>query len=134
MLKLLIVTATLLTAVAIVSIIKAQDYQPSEKAVVFVKGQELHDKCKHLGDERFPPGLSIDDRLRLEGDYSFCIGYILGSAEYVSLKWWDPPVPLSQDQLTAVVKKYLDDHPELWDRSARQLINNSLVEAFPKKK
>jgi hypothetical protein len=124
----------LLTLVAIISVAMCQNQTDSTgrtRILIFVRGQRLQQACKHQGENEFPPGNSPSDNLTIQADTSFCEGYILGSAENIDLKWWSPPRDLTNGQVLGVVKKYLNDHPELWDQPASLLVNNSLIQAFP---
>ena len=44
---------------------------------------------------------------------------------------FDVPSSTTMDQTTAVVLKYLTNHPEKWQSSAVSLTNEALTEAFP---
>jgi hypothetical protein len=82
----------------------------------------------------FPDGVahSTDELVHAELGLGFCKGYIeahaeeLGLAGKVCLTTDNKP-----DQLIAVVKKYLADHPELWDKPAMWLVRDALAQAFP---
>ena len=123
-----------LMVVAAVSVLRAQDETMPTKIMIFVMAQDLHDKCRLLDEDSFPPGSSRPDNLAIQGHTGFCVGYIVGIAETVDVKWWSPPETLKERQLVAVVKKYIDDHPEKWDQPASMLVRNALIEAFPPKK
>jgi len=128
---------TLLVLLAIASVTMAQDKTDSTgrtQILIFIRGQRLQQACKHHGEDSFPPGNSISDNLKIQADISFCEGFILGSAENIDMKWWSPPPNLTNSQVLGVVKKYIIDHPELWDQPASLLVNNSLIQAFPPKK
>ncbi len=67
-----------------------------------------------------------------------CDAYILGVADGINLEqaWWDAPKiycfpeHVKYGQAAAVVKKYLQDHPEYLRRHAAELIALSLSYAF----
>ena len=102
--------------------------------IMFVKGQELHDMCKHYGEDSFPEGASYQEMLQIQAHNSFCQGYILGRAEAVSYENWSPPKDITRNQIYAIVKKYLDNHPEEWNEAAANSVLHALMEAFPLKK
>jgi hypothetical protein len=129
--KLLAITGIMIIAVAL--IVRAQKDQQSVVFLRFDNGQGLYEKCKYSGEEYFPEASSSEDRLIIENKIGYCAGYIIGIAESIDLRWWSPPVPAQQRQIIAVVKKYLRDHPEQWNKSASNLVQNSLIEAFPPK-
>ena len=111
--------------------------KPQEEGTVlmrllrFSSGQDLHERCRHTGEEYFPAGASQQDKLQIQSDVGYCDGFIAGVTETVDLKWWDPPVPLKHDQLMAVVKKYIEAHPEEWDQPGSALVRKALIRAFP---
>jgi hypothetical protein len=122
------VLATFLTTNA------GQDKGANIHFISFHDGQSLHDKCRHQDQDFFPEGSSVQDNLNIQNDTGYCIGYITGLAESLDLKWWSPPVPLNQRQVVAVVKKYIDGHPEVWNQSALVSVRNALIESFPPKR
>jgi Rap1a immunity proteins len=98
-------------------------------AVSYRSGLNLVDSCKYV-----PDGVarSTDELVQTELGLGFCKGYIEAHAEALGL---EGKVCLTTDnkpdQLIAVVKKYLADHPELWDKPALWLVRDALVQAFP---
>jgi hypothetical protein len=68
-----------------------------------------------------------------------CDAYILGVADGINLEqaWWDAPriycfpEHVTFGQAAAVVKKYLQDHPEYVRRQAAELVALSLSYTFP---
>jgi len=42
------------------------------------------------------------------------------------------PSNVTNDQICAVVGKWLDEHPEEWNKPDNELISNALIQAFPK--
>jgi hypothetical protein len=123
-----------LAVISIVLIVRGQDQYVGEKLIIFEDGQELHEKCRHQGEDSFPAGSSVQENLKIQGNDGYCIGYIIGAAEGMDLKFWSPPVPLKQEQVVAIARKYIDAHPEKWDQPASMLIRNALIEAFPPNK
>ncbi|MFM9852571.1 MAG: Rap1a/Tai family immunity protein [Sphingomonadaceae bacterium] len=72
---------------------------------------------------------SAEDKL----EATYCVGYILGTSDQLSIH---RDVCRKQSsggnvQTLAVVRKYLKDHPENWDRHPLWLVKQSLTEAFP---
>jgi hypothetical protein len=102
--------------------------------LMFVKGQELHDACKHYGEDNFPEGSSHQEMLEIQDQLGFCKGYIMGRTEAMSDENWSPPNDITHGQVYAIVKKYLDNHPEKWNEFAANSVMNALREAFPLKK
>ncbi len=117
-----------LCAVLVASSVLAQQGSPNG-FVFFLKGQDLHDMCLHWGEERALPYSDARDQ-ELAAD-SKCQGFISGTIEGLSLDQWDPPNQASQRQIIAVVKKYVDNHPEQWDQRAKFLIRSAVIEAWP---
>lgn len=64
-----------------------------------------------------------------------CIAYVVGIAELISAYDLDGFHAcydhVNPGQLRAVVRKYLNDHPERWHFSAVQLTMEALSKAFP---
>jgi hypothetical protein len=106
----------------------------SPVALLFIKGQDLHDVCKYYGEDKFPAGSSVQERLRISNDSGFCSGYIVGQAETLSSEYWSPTTGVTVLQIVTVVKKYLDNHPEKWNDAAMNLVMGALSKAFPPKK
>lgn len=70
---------------------------------------------------------------RDDGPYAdWCRGYILGVADAFAVQ---RVVCFSNSvtgaQVQAVVRRYLSEHPELWDRHGFWLIHRALSPAFP---
>ncbi|WP_395622278.1 Rap1a/Tai family immunity protein [Sphingomonas daechungensis] len=67
------------------------------------------------------------------GEYlAYCEGYILGQTEALhNAGSICLPIGATGIQAEAVVRKYLKDHPELWDRAAWWLTKQALTSAFP---
>jgi len=61
-------------------------------------------------------------------------GYILGIAEAFNLTVFELPDPTETKQLSAVVGKWLENHPEEWNKPAIELVIKALQTAFPLKK
>jgi len=107
----------------------AQDPNYTGSYVMFYSGQELHDICKH-----YDSGESLvegDERDKIIGNNGICKGFILGSVQAIPVGKWSPPKEIGAKQTVAVVKKYVDNHPELWNQKAMALIWKALAEAFP---
>jgi hypothetical protein len=87
-------------------------------------GNALFDMCSE-----WPHGKADD----VKGAFKTgtCVGYVwgaagaLGNASMVCLKG------VQQNQLVDVIKRWLDEHPEVRHRSASALIGQALMEKFP---
>jgi hypothetical protein len=81
----------------------------------------------------FDPGFNFGEQCRLEeSQYKpFCAGYILARAEALDEeRKVCLPSTVTGGQVQAVVRKYLNEHPELWDRAGWWLVRQALVSAF----
>ncbi len=70
-----------------------------------------------------------------EKDYlraSRFIGYVMGVADARS-EALDIPMGVTQDQLCAIVGKYLESHPEEWNEIGSALVEKALRNAFRNK-
>ena len=123
-----------LAVISVTLIGSGQDQFIPTGLISFNDGQGLHEKCRHQAEDSFPAGSSTQENFRLMGNDGYCVGYIIGVTEGVDVKFWSAPVPIKTAQVVAVVKKYLDDHPEKWNQPASWLVRNALIEAFPPKK
>lgn len=61
------------------------------------------------------------------------IGYIIGSVETGDLVYFSIPADAKVNQMCAIVGKWLEDHPEEWNKSATSLTIAALSKAFPLK-
>jgi hypothetical protein len=61
------------------------------------------------------------------------LGYVTGFAD-ATLALYEMPSGVTVGQVCAVVGKYLDAHPKLWNLPACNLVKSALIEAFPKRK
>ena len=86
----------------------------------------------------FRRNFSFGDLCRTEernpAEVSWCRGYVDGMAE--ALMTFGRVCPPNIDrisgvQVNAVVRRYLEAHPELWDRPPIFLVDRALSEAFP---
>ncbi len=59
--------------------------------------------------------------------------YIKNIYPYCGQKSIEFPSNVTDDQICAVVGKWLDEHPEEWNKPGNELILNALIQAFPKK-
>ena len=59
------------------------------------------------------------------------VSYIIGVADALSGTTICVTNQNSAGQLTAVVRKYLDDHPDRWQFTASSLVQDALQQAFP---
>jgi len=62
-----------------------------------------------------------------------CNCYILGVADtlQIDLKSCRPPSDAGTLQTLTIARRYIHDHPELWDRHPAYLVRKSLIAAFP---
>lgn len=62
-----------------------------------------------------------------------CGSYVLGVADALQItgQTCRPHSDIGTAQTLAVVRKFLADHPEHWNKSAAWLVKTPLVEAFP---
>lgn len=95
----------------------------------YATGADLRKSCLYYGTtEKF----SGDELNSIEFDLGYCSGFIAAVIASIDVRYWQPPnghLPLSQ--AVAVVKKFIDDHPEQWGEPASSLVNNAIVQAFP---
>jgi hypothetical protein len=61
-------------------------------------------------------------------------GYISGVSSAQNRILFEFPEGVNMGQICAVVSKYLKNHPEIWNKSAIDLVVDALMEAFPLKK
>ncbi len=66
-------------------------------------------------------------------DKSYCMGYIIGVADSISVFICAPGGSggVTQGQFTDIVKKYLNDNPAQLHKDADVLVLNALQQAFP---
>ena len=58
-------------------------------------------------------------------------GYIAGISEMLNGKTYCSPGDIPMSQLVAVVSKYFNEHPDLWQYPAKNLVQEALEESFP---
>jgi hypothetical protein len=58
-------------------------------------------------------------------------GYVIGVVDTGNDILFCTPNGATAGQLSAVVKKYLQQNPELWNKGASELVINSLAKAYP---
>ena len=61
-------------------------------------------------------------------------GFVMGIASPSLQKVWCPTRPFTGLQLSAVVSKYVKEHPEQWSENPQVLVSRALQQAFPCKK
>lgn len=90
----------------------------------WVSGNSLHKVCADPKDESF----------------AYCQGFVTATAEnmiiaaqhaFPYMPCWNPPDGTTSAQLIAIVRKYLEAHPERWQLGAVDLVHEALREAFP---
>src|SRR6202167_4605811 len=96
-------------------------------------GSALVESCK---DYPVINKTSLPEKLpKVEVKIGFCEGYIEAHAEALT---YEGKACIEADiapaQLMAGVKKYLADHPKLWNRGASWLAGIALIQAFPRLK
>lgn len=93
--------------------------------------------------EELRGGLAADERITktperatpaLIGSASVAMGYIRGVSDALSISKACIPQNASPGQKMAIVHKYLNNHPEMWNRPAFDVVAFALTEAFPCKK
>ena len=60
-------------------------------------------------------------------------GYVIGVFDATE-HLYGLPYRVTKDQVTAIVGKYLDAHPEKWSEKDSDLVIEALIQAFPHKK
>lgn len=68
-------------------------------------------------------------------EVDFCSGYVL--ATYDTLSRYGVICPgegVTTEKTMAVVRRFLETHPELWDRSPSWVVEQALREAYPCRK
>jgi hypothetical protein len=67
--------------------------------------------------------------------HMYVMGYIRGFTEAEPRDAeYDIPPGVSLEQAVRVIKKWLDDHPQMLDRTPRELILRALKDAYPAKR
>lgn len=63
----------------------------------------------------------------------FCTGYILGIADALQLArvTCRPSSDAATIQTVAIVRRYIDEHPERWGEHSSLIVRESLMAAFP---
>lgn len=62
----------------------------------------------------------------------FCSGYVLGTFDSLSgRKTVCPSDNVTTEQTMAVARRYLKDHPELWDRAPSWVLEQAFKAAYP---
>jgi hypothetical protein len=107
----------------------------AEKAEVFIDGNTLVEWMRGYDTNLKTKGRCLaNDAKCLESmvDAHNFFGYVLGVHDATNWKY-STPDGVMDNQLCAVVSKYLKAHPERWSYSAYSLVIDALKEAFPKK-
>jgi len=62
-----------------------------------------------------------------------CNSYMLGVADTLQIdrKSCRPPSEAGTLQTVTIARRYIHDHPELWDRHPAYLVRSALIAAFP---
>ena len=92
----------------------------------FIDGQKLK--------EMLDAGTRIDRGDVRSGDYQDAAranGYVLGVVDTVSFIFICPHDGVKAGQLTAMVKKYLEENPDKWSQSGDKIVINALNPTFP---
>ena len=98
----------------------------------FNTGSDLQEICREGKEE----GSELACHAYINGVIE---GVVLGArvvssditGEYVDYKIFCPPDDVTIDQYVAVVKKYMEDHPEVLGEPSAPLISLAIKEAFP---
>jgi hypothetical protein len=91
----------------------------------FYAGTELHNWCTEV--ENIQTGRAGD--LFAVGKL---YGYIAGVAALSESECFTLPQGVTIGQLAAIVSRYLDKHPELWNKDAAGLVIWALMDTWPK--
>lgn len=107
------------------------------KRVSLTDGNDLYQWCQAYKEavKLKGEGFSVD---ATETSTAFkaghCMGYVRGIVDSLPAGGDFSPGPkVKLTQYIDVTFKYLDEHPELRDKSARILVEDALVNAFPKR-
>jgi len=92
-------------------------------------------------DANFFDGNKLENLCSVESGISqtSCAYYVMGITDGIMLqqnvlgntKFICIPPSATGEQITAVAKKFMHDHPEILHYPANALVNNALVDAFP---
>lgn len=93
----------------------------------YYDGQDLHELWE--ASKRRVAG--VPDAGADKFDKSYLSGYVIGTADAMAGINLFCPGSAKAGQLVAVVGKYLDDHPEEWNKAGSYLVAVALKEAFP---
>jgi len=120
--------------IALVLCVSAAAQSSKDLVVVYITAGELSTSCQHWdnSDQKF----SHEEALKITIANGFCQGYIVGFADNLTIDHWNPSAGIggvTQHQLVAVVKQYIDSHPQLWGEPAFTSVTKALSEAFPPK-
>ena|ERR1700722_16275325 len=120
----------LLSALFVTVLATAQVNTPNKRhaeAAIITSGNAIYDLCEHYKTDKLTGSLG-----------PACLMYISGVTQTLILnddtKLMTAPCPakgVTEGQITDVVIKWLEDHPEKRNDAAPYLIMESLKEAFP---
>jgi hypothetical protein len=124
----LLCLALLVAVVATAQVQKEHVKKFKSEAAIIWSGNQIYDLCQHYKTDKLKGSLGPG-----------CLMYITGAAQTLALNDNTETTMVSpcmgkevtNEQITDVVIKWLDDHPETRDRPAPYLIVESLNRAFP---
>lgn len=74
----------------------------------------------------------VENKSSFKGAYY--VGYVTATVDAIGesgANYLNIPSSVTVGQMCHIVKKYLDDHPEEWNRPATIIVYKSMVRAFP---
>jgi hypothetical protein len=89
----------------------------------FINGQKLHDKST-----AYKSGDIDNAELYDAGAYVY---YVMGVVDASMGSGLFCPQNITSDQAANIVSKYLDEHQELWSKSAESLVKDALMQEWP---
>ncbi len=89
----------------------------------FINGQKLHDKSA-----AYKSGDIDNAELYDAGAYLY---YVMGVVDATMGAGIFCPLNITSDQVANVVSKYLNEHQELWSKSAESLVKAALMNEWP---
>jgi Rap1a immunity proteins len=87
-------------------------------------GNDLHENCK-----AGPRSKGHDTMSAFKT--GACVGYVMGVASSLEGSAFCFPAGVEKGQIVDVIKRWLEDHPELRHYAASSLITSALKERFP---
>jgi hypothetical protein len=100
----------------------------------FMSGHELLAYAKEC--DKYRAGQSSQDYYRSCGSGKSYVAGVFDTVDTLSSRWliekhFCKPDDVDRNQLVAIVRKYMDDHPEQMDFAAAGIIFDALTQAYP---